>query len=175
MDKFDVHALDSLGFGHSEKVDLFVTFWKSVGTSNIRNPCPSLDLQPPLSYNQYLWRDQVCAFVERILSSSATSSSPSPPFILVGNSIGGFTASSAAAVLQKDLKFDGGLVLLNSAGRILDAPGLSETPQEELFLPYGGPPSFLLRIVGKVIFSLLQPQIKVVMFIFVIFCVSEHN
>lgn len=31
--EFEVYALDSLGFGHSEK--------------------------PPLSYNQYLWRDQV--------------------------------------------------------------------------------------------------------------------
>jgi len=91
----EVHAIDSLGFGQSEK--------------------------PPLSYNQYLWRDQVVEYVERIakeklqLSSSSsslssTTSTTSAPaagaggvvrVVLAGNSIGGFTAASAAAALAE--------------------------------------------------------------------------
>ena len=45
--RFVVHAMDSLGFGHSEK--------------------------PPLSYNQYLWRDQFVHFVETTLVEIAVS------------------------------------------------------------------------------------------------------
>lgn len=128
---FDVYALDSLGFGHSEK--------------------------PPLSYNQYLWRDQVVDYAKRILDNCSEDES----LVLVGNSIGGFTVTAAVAFMEKELGYKNrlGLVLCNSAGRLLDEPGLSNTSEEELFLPYSGPNNFILGGFGKVIFSVLQPQI----------------
>jgi pimeloyl-ACP methyl ester carboxylesterase len=57
---------DSLGFGYSEK--------------------------PPLSYNQYLWRDQAADFVEREARRRGLDS-----VILGGNSIGGFTVASVVS------------------------------------------------------------------------------
>ena len=129
---FDVYALDSLGFGQSEK--------------------------PPLSYNQYLWRDQVVDYAKRILDSC---NEEDEKLILVGNSIGGFTVTAAAAAMEKEMGYGGrlGLVLCNSAGRLLEEPGLSNTPEEELFLPYSGPNNFILGGFGKVIFGVLQPRI----------------
>eukprot|EP01041_Mallomonas_annulata_P001216 gene1216-2367_t len=126
---FDVFALDSLGFGQSEK--------------------------PPLSYNQYLWRDQVVDFVRRIAHSSTGTRRK---VVLAGNSIGGFTAGSAAAVLSGENLCDG-LVLFNSAGKILKDQGLVSIPEDTLFPPYKGPAPFLLRLLGMAIFSLLQPRI----------------
>lgn len=91
-DDFDVYALDSLGFGHSEK--------------------------PPLSYNQYLWRDQVVDYIKRHTERNE-------PFILCGNSIGGFTCASAAAFLEKELSYLRiGVVLMNSAGKIIENAGI---------------------------------------------------
>jgi len=118
--EFDVYALDSLGFGQSEK--------------------------PPISYNQYipsipffsnaililhtlvvlflfvlryLWRDQLVDFIRQ-------NSKKDDPIVLCGNSIGGFTAASAAALLEKDLSYSNvGVVLMNSAGKILDDRGIS--------------------------------------------------
>lgn len=99
-------------------------------------------------------------YAQRILSADA--SNVDDKLVLVGNSIGGFTVTAAAAMMEKDLGYKNrlGLVLLNSAGRLLDRPGLSHTPESDLFLPYQGPNNFILGSVGKLIFSLLQPRIK---------------
>jgi pimeloyl-ACP methyl ester carboxylesterase len=124
---FDIYAIDSIGFGQSEK--------------------------PPLSYNQYLWRDQIVEFVERISSNNKNNR-----IILAGNSIGGFTAGSAAASLY-ERGLCAGLILFNSAGKIIENTGLLNTPEELLFPSYKGPPPEFLRIFGRTIFSLLQPRI----------------
>ena len=84
----------------------------------------------------------------------------------MGNSIGGFTVASVAAALSL-LKENGlstvqcdGLVLMNSAGNIIKDSGLTNTPFENLFPVYKGPPSQILRTFGVVMFSLLQPWIE---------------
>lgn len=61
--------------------------------------------------------------------------------ILVGNSIGGFTAASTAALLavEKDKTCKvGGLVLINSAGKIIENAGLTNTTTNDLFTAYKG-------------------------------------
>ena len=71
----------------------------------------------------------------------------------MGNSIGGFTVASVAAALsllkenesatvQRD-----GLVLKNSAGNIIEDSGLTDTPFENLFPVYKGPPSQISLLV----------------------------
>jgi len=135
---FDIAALDSLGFGQSEK--------------------------PPISYNQYMWRDHALEFVASFGNRKV---------ILVGNSIGGFTAASVAAKLSTMQKEEGGvlskvvgLVLCNSAGRIVEGgPAVMSTiiaQEKELdfFPPFSGPSPPILRLFGKFVFSLLQPRIK---------------
>ena len=125
---YDVAALDMMGFGWSEK--------------------------PPLSYTQYLWRDQVVDFVKRCI----TELSPTK-VVLGGNSIGGFIATSAAAALAQD-QIISGLVLLNSAGRILKPQEpVSSAFKNDMFPTYSGPAPVLLRIIGSLIFGLLQPRI----------------
>lgn len=131
-------ALDSLGFGLCEK--------------------------PPLSFNQYLWRDQVTEFVGG--PHPAMAEFRGRKVVLVGNSIGGFCAAACASVLREQCA---GLVLVNTAGRVLeeDPNPTSTDPVDEregpdanfLFTPYGGPAPFVLSLVGKAIFALLQPRI----------------
>jgi pimeloyl-ACP methyl ester carboxylesterase len=132
---FNCYALDSLGFGQSEK--------------------------PPLSYNQYLWRDQARDFVEKIYKSSQ-----SQEIYLAGNSIGGFTAAAVAADLadSSDIRL-AGLILINSAGQLYSpetyqANITSKLDDCYLYPTYSGPPSQVLQGIGKAIFSLLQPNIK---------------
>jgi pimeloyl-ACP methyl ester carboxylesterase len=130
---FDVLALDSIGFGYSEK--------------------------PPLSYNQYIWRDQVLDLLGKYAKNRS--------IVLMGNSIGGFTAANVAASLSNDPSRCinvAGLVLFNSAGRILTPEELNRNESVILdnskqFPMYRGPAPELLRIIGKAIFSLLQPRI----------------
>ena len=174
-DTFDVYALDSLGFGQTEK--------------------------PPLSYNQYLWRDQLLEYLERVVHERRRVSgtqggsfhddddndyksldcSKAAVFI-AGNSIGGFFASSLAASIRSSsiMRCDG-LILFNPSGDVLgvdvnvsDVPSavVAGTPSssssssstttialEADYSPYKGPSSELLRLFGKLIFSLLQPRI----------------
>merc|ERR1712146_825858 len=97
-------------------------------------------------------------FAKRLLESCKEDEQ----LVMVGNSIGGFTVTAAVALMEKEMGYKGrlGLVLCNSAGRLLDVPGLSNTSDEELFLPYSGPNNFILGGFGKVIFGVLQPQIR---------------
>ena len=128
---FHVTSLDLLGFGATEK--------------------------PPVSYNQYIWRDQLVSY---LLQESKRNGYRE--VILIGNSIGGFISSAACSYINHDLNSTdlkiSGLVLLNSAGRI-DGPGLT-TSVENYFKPYKGPSSELLRLFGTILFSLLQPNIE---------------
>ena len=168
-DTFDVYALDSLGFGQTEK--------------------------PPLSYNQYLWRDQLLEYLERIVherrrvsdvqigsfdhdhdddgDTSGGGCSKTASVFIAGNSIGGFFASSLAASIRSSsstMHCDG-LILFNPSGDVLgvdvsDVPSIVEadnpsstTVLKADYSPYKGPSSELLRLFGKLIFSLLQPRI----------------
>lgn len=84
--------------------------------------------------------------------------------VLMGNSIGGFTATAAAAALErsKDTSIScSGLVLCNSAGRLVESTEYDSTEDsnEYLYPPYSGPPSTLSRLFGKGIIAALQPQI----------------
>jgi len=128
--EFHVTSLDLLGFGATEK--------------------------PPVSYNQYIWRDQLVSYLFEESKRNGYSE-----VILIGNSIGGFISSIACSYINHDLNSARlkvtGLVLLNSAGRI-DGPGLV-TSTENYFKPYKGPSGEILRIFGKLLFSLLQPNI----------------
>lgn len=137
---FEVFALDLLGFGHSEK--------------------------PPLSYDQYLWRDQVIDYINLVVAKGQ-----SRDVLLAGNSIGGFIAASVAAQLASLRAVEAsspvvrGLILFNPSGKVLppSSPSFSSHPSplsEQLFPPFRGPASQLLRLVGQVIFSLLQPRIQ---------------
>ncbi|KAJ1422049.1 Alpha/Beta hydrolase protein [Ochromonadaceae sp. CCMP2298] len=141
---FEIHALDSLGFGQSEK--------------------------PPLSYNQYLWRDQVVEYVRRV----AGEGEGGPVSVVVmGNSIGGFTAASVAAALSQEQEVGqevgrgqavqcAGLVLMNSAGVVINGTdaGASAPPAiGPVFTPYSGPAPELLRLFGRGVFAALQPRI----------------
>eukprot|EP01018_Ginkgo_biloba_P008377 Gb_04951 [translate_table: standard] len=58
-----------------------------------------------IDYNAFVWRDQVADFLKEIVRD---------PAILVGNSLGGFTALITAADCQE---FVSGVALLNSAGQ----------------------------------------------------------
>ncbi|GFQ07540.1 pheophytinase chloroplastic [Phtheirospermum japonicum] len=70
-----------------------------------------------IEYDALVWRDQVVDFVKEIVKE---------PTVLVGNSLGGFTALVAAALLQDQVK---GVVLLNCAGQFGDA--FASTTQAE--------------------------------------------
>jgi pimeloyl-ACP methyl ester carboxylesterase len=131
VEDFDVAAVDMLGFGHAEK--------------------------PPLSYNQYFWRDQIVAYVKKVSNGRKNKN-----VFLMGNSIGGFIVTAAAATLSMEYAKNSagilptGLVLCNSAGD-LASDLASGIVIDDLFKTYEGPSSEFLRVFGKIIFSLLQP------------------
>ncbi|KAG8497574.1 hypothetical protein CXB51_008818 [Gossypium anomalum] len=74
-----------------------------------------------IEYDAMIWRDQVVDFLKEIVKE---------PTVLVGNSLGGFTALVAAVGLPEQVV---GLALLNSAGQFGDAKAKS-TESEETFL-----------------------------------------
>jgi pimeloyl-ACP methyl ester carboxylesterase len=158
---FEVLGIDLIGFGRSEK--------------------------PPLSYNQYFWRDQVITAAKR---HQAQCGNKKRKVVFLGNSIGGFTAASTAAAFADPVTTDtssliggeggdsslevAGLVLFNSAGRIIDPASDSTsslTVEEEMksdtelyrnkyYPAYEGPPGALLRAFGSGLIAALQPNIK---------------
>ncbi|XP_039142823.1 pheophytinase, chloroplastic isoform X1 [Dioscorea cayenensis subsp. rotundata] len=71
-----------------------------------------------IEYDAIVWRDQVSDFMKEIVRE---------PAILVGNSLGGFTALFTAAELEQQVL---GLVLLNSAGQF-GSPSAQNTNTEE--------------------------------------------
>jgi len=66
--------------------------------------------KPGLSYTQYLWESQLIDFATEVMEAV--------PMVMVGNSIGGGLSAGAAASLGK--KICRGLVLLNTAGVLVD-------------------------------------------------------
>ncbi|KAB2094739.1 hypothetical protein ES319_A02G180200v1 [Gossypium barbadense] len=74
-----------------------------------------------IEYDAMIWRDQVVDFLKEIVKE---------PTVLVGNSLGGFTALVAAVGLPEQVV---GLALLNSAGQFGDAKAKT-TESEETFL-----------------------------------------
>jgi len=98
---FRVFAIDLLGFGLSEK--------------------------PIVDYNAEVWRDQVLAFIEEIISQRTAR-----PCVVAGNSLGGFTALYAAASPEATSKnLINGCVLLNAAGAFRDQQGPPQPPDAE--------------------------------------------
>lgn len=61
-----------------------------------------------IEYDAMIWRDQVADFLKEIVKE---------PAVLIGNSLGGFTALVSASELPEQVK---GVVLLNSAGQFGD-------------------------------------------------------
>ncbi|MBA0677653.1 hypothetical protein Goari_019050, partial [Gossypium aridum] len=74
-----------------------------------------------IEYDAMIWRDQVVDFLKEVVKE---------PTVLVGNSLGGFTALVAAVGLPEQVV---GLALLNSAGQFGDAKAKT-TESEETFL-----------------------------------------
>ncbi|KAL4366699.1 hypothetical protein GQ457_05G012810 [Hibiscus cannabinus] len=74
-----------------------------------------------IEYDAMIWRDQVVDFLKEIVKE---------PAVLVGNSLGGFTALAAAVGLPELVV---GLVLLNNAGQFGDTKA-ETTKSEETFL-----------------------------------------
>ncbi|KAK9670197.1 hypothetical protein RND81_13G184900 [Saponaria officinalis] len=73
-----------------------------------------------IDYDAVVWRDQVVDFLTEIVKE---------PAVVVGNSLGGFTALAAAASLPEKVV---GLVLLNSAGQFGDPNAKPDESQENL-------------------------------------------
>lgn len=141
--------------GFAGNIDQFLGLAKELSTDF---NCISIDSlgfgfseKPSISYNQYLWRDQFDAILQSIRMMS------NQPIILVGNSIGGFTAASLASKYSSVVD---GLVLMNSAGLLLSPEEYLQRNGQQQFPLYKGPSSQISQLIGKVIFSLLQPNIK---------------
>lgn len=73
-----------------------------------------------VDYDAMVWRDQVVDFLMEVVKE---------PAILVGNSLGGFTALVAAAGLREQVA---GVALLNSAGQFGDANGETSNSEESI-------------------------------------------
>ncbi|XP_010262988.1 PREDICTED: pheophytinase, chloroplastic [Nelumbo nucifera] len=86
-----------------------------------------------IEYDAMVWRDQVADFLKEIVKE---------PAILVGNSLGGFTALVTAAELPEQVV---GVALLNSAGQFGDASGRTSTKSENSILE-----NFLLKPLKEV-------------------------
>ncbi|KAK2657165.1 hypothetical protein Ddye_010217 [Dipteronia dyeriana] len=71
-----------------------------------------------IEYDAIVWRDQVVDFLKEIVKE---------PAVLVGNSLGGFTALVAAAGLPEQVA---GVALLNSAGQFGDANKINNQSEE---------------------------------------------
>lgn len=119
--------------------------------------------KPPISYTQYLWEQSVVDFGRAVVKE---------PYVVAGNSIGGYTAASAAASAGRDEVL--GLVLLNSAGRLLSPEDEAAERERrggftlrdsmaakgaDVLPPLKPPPSWLLELGGRMLFLYLQPNI----------------
>jgi len=159
-DKYEVVAPDLLGFGESEK--------------------------PQLSFTQYLWESYVSSFVKEI----SVRKKKWDKFVIGGNSIGGYTAMSVAADDTVPLSDEiagvnavsasgapgtnrcNGLVLMNSAGRILSKEEVDKTTGLDALVTVGAetagddlpkcrpPPRDVARIGGTGLLAYLRPRIQ---------------
>ncbi|KAG5175583.1 Alpha/Beta hydrolase protein [Tribonema minus] len=116
--------------------------------------------KPPLTYSQYTWSDCVRDFGLQIVKT---------PFFVAGNSIGGYTSMGTAADTPGLCQ---GIVLLNSAGRLLTPADLiaekkkfggvtvEEATLTQKLAPYSAPPNAVLSAISTVIFAGLQGRIR---------------
>ncbi|CAA7397740.1 unnamed protein product [Spirodela intermedia] len=72
-----------------------------------------------IEYDATVWRDQVADFLKQVVKE---------PAVLVGNSLGGFTALMAASELSDAVR---GVILLNSAGQFENQSQRAEDRSEE--------------------------------------------
>ena len=99
--------------------------------------------KPNITYSGDLWRDQLNDFIQEVIGQ---------PVVLVGNSLGGYTALCVASQCPKSAQ---GLVLLNSAGPFSDNQSQ-------------GKPNFIRELVGKISrFIFLQPWANYLLFKYV--------
>ena len=99
--------------------------------------------KPNITYSGDLWRDQLNDFIQEVIGQ---------PVVLVGNSLGGYTALCVASQCPQSAQ---GLVLLNSAGPFSDNQSQ-------------GKPNFIRELVGKISrFIFLQPWANYLLFKYV--------
>jgi len=115
--------------------------------------------KPELTYTQYLWERNVQDFCLEVVGR---------PVFLAGNSIGGYTALGAATALSSAK----GLVLINSAGRMVDrdvyaseqeAMGgqtLRAVMEAQGLPPSKSPPQWLLDGAGNLAIALLRSNVE---------------
>ncbi|PIN15781.1 putative hydrolase/acyltransferase (alpha/beta hydrolase superfamily) [Handroanthus impetiginosus] len=99
-----------------------------------------------IEYDALVWRDQVVDFMKEIVKE---------PAVLVGNSLGGFTALVSAASLQEQVK---GVVLLNTAGQFGDASTATAESEEKVLQKFVLKP--LKEIFQRIVLGFLFWQAK---------------
>ncbi|KAL4435621.1 hypothetical protein ABPG77_002584 [Micractinium sp. CCAP 211/92] len=99
--------------------------------------------KPVLPYGQDLWRDFLADFALQVVRR---------PVVLAGNSIGGFISASVAADYPGLVA---GLVLLNSAGRLVE--GYAPPAEPPAARP---PPPFVVDAVSQGLFAFLEGDVE---------------
>ncbi|CAN4080084.1 unnamed protein product [Withania somnifera] len=102
-----------------------------------------------IDYDALIWRDQVVDFLKEIVKQ---------PAVLVGNSLGGFTALLAAAALPDQVK---GISLLNSAGRFAGDISTTDKTEETSFYKFIVKPVekiFQRVVVGLAFWLTMRPE-----------------
>ncbi|XP_051148890.1 pheophytinase, chloroplastic [Andrographis paniculata] len=99
-----------------------------------------------IEYDALVWRDQVIDFMKEIVKE---------PAVLVGNSLGGFTALVAGASLENQVT---GIVLLNNAGQFDDASNAAPVSEENVLQKLVLKP--LKEVVQRVVLGFLFWQAK---------------
>ncbi|KAL8473877.1 hypothetical protein ACS0TY_030655 [Phlomoides rotata] len=99
-----------------------------------------------IEYDALVWRDQVVDFVRDVVKE---------PAVLVGNSLGGFTALVAAESLKDQVK---GVVLLNSAGQFGDSITATTDSEENVLQKFVLTP--LKEVFQRVVLGFLFWQAK---------------
>ncbi|XP_008452066.1 pheophytinase, chloroplastic isoform X2 [Cucumis melo] len=117
-----------------------------------------------IEYDAMVWRDQVVDFMKEIVKQ---------PAVLVGNSLGGFTALVSAAGLPEQVR---GVVLLNSAGQFGDVNKLTEEPEETSFQKFITKPlkDFFQRIFLGVLFWQTKQPARIVSVLKSVYVNSEN-
>lgn len=99
-----------------------------------------------VDYDALVWRDQVADFIKEIVKE---------PTILVGNSLGGFTALVAAEAMKEQVV---GIALLNSAGQFGSPNDATIEPEESSFQKFIIKP--LKEVFQRVVLGFLFWQAK---------------
>ena len=126
----DVHALDLLGFGGSDKPRSLLK--GEAGPAFYRNSSGPVHGSAAVTYCFDLWAEQVVAFVHEKLTPPGSSRRVH----LIGNSIGGVVALNAARLLAREGRPPAQVVLIDCAQRLLDEKRVADLPVwEQSFRP----------------------------------------